>query len=327
MSAIVIGIDTGNGCIKTAHEVFVCGMKTQETAPSAIFSKDILEYNGLFYSLSSTPFAYQNDKTTNDNAFILSLFGIAKELIARAKENKQDFDVSRDFKSFIGKDILLAVGLPPAHFEKQVKSFKDYFLSRSRNGIRFTYNGIPFNFYVKDVLVYPQDWAGAVVYCGKLFEDWSTVYCIDIGAGTVDLVGIVDGAPDPAMILSREYGMSKLHAQIIDDVINDYGVTLNERVVDDFLRGKPLACAPELLGDITSRIDRTAEAFANELINQLHSKVPDFRVFPTIFMGGGSLALRKYFDQSKAFGITEYIEDVSANAVGYQTIAGMTLEQ
>lgn len=327
MSAIVIGIDNGNGYIKTEHGSFLCGLKMQETKPSELFSKDILEYNGAFYTLTSNQLSYQTDKTTNDDAYVLTLFGIAKELIARAAEGKENYDAKRDFKSFVGKDVVLALGLPPAHYEKKASEFKAYFESKSKNGVNFKYNDITFSFYVKDVYVYPQDYAGVLVYKADMLEKYSTVYCIDIGDGTVDLVGITDGAPDKDKILSREYGMSKLRAMIIDDVINDYGVTLDNKTVEDYLRGKELAFAPDLAGDISARIEKTAESFANELVNQLHSKVPDFRIYPTVFMGGGSIALKKYLEKTKAFGVTDYILDVSANAVGYQTIAKMSIEQ
>ena len=34
-------------------------------------------------------FAYVQDKTKNENAFVMSLFGISKELIARAKKKAE----------------------------------------------------------------------------------------------------------------------------------------------------------------------------------------------------------------------------------------------
>ena len=322
----IIGIDNGNGNIKTRNVTFPCAFKVQDIKPSVIFTKDILEYNGKFYSLTQNRFSYQTDKTTNDNAFILSLFAIAKEIIARHSLGKADYDFKKDFSGYIGKDVVLAVGLPPAHIEKQSNTFKDYFLKRAEHGISFKYNDKPFNFYIRDVKVYPQDYAGAIIFRSELISEYSTCYCIDIGDGTIDMVGLVDGVPDKDSIVSREFGMSKLRSIIIDDAISNYGVTLSDKNVEDFLMGKKIALAEDLKGPILECIDNASKAFTTEIINQLHSKVPDFRTYPTIFSGGGAIALKKYLLNSKAFGVTDFIEQINSNAVGYEKIAELSLK-
>ena len=325
--AYVIGIDHGNGNMKTENTIFPCGYKMQETPPNPMFSTDILEYNGKYYTLSSTRFPYQTDKTLNDNAFILTLFSIAKEIIAREGLKKDDYDVKRDFDGFIGKDVVLAVGLPPTHFEKQSKPFKNYFLKHAEHGVNYKYNNKPFSFYIKDVFVYPQDYAGAVVFRSEELSEYSQCYCIDIGDGTTDMVGLVNGKPEKDTMLSRECGMSKLRSAIIDDIINDYNMTLDDKTVEDFLNGRKIALAPDIADKIHDRIDKTAEQFTIDLVNQLHSKVPDFRVFLTIFCGGGAMALKKYLDKTGMFGVTDYITEINANAIGYQQIAQMQLSQ
>lgn len=202
---------------------------------------------------------------------------------------------------------------------------KIYRLKKAEHGINFKYNGKQFSFYVKDVLVFPQDYAAAVVFKGDILSQYSTCYCIDIGDGTTDMVGIVDGMPEKDTMLSREIGMSKLRSRIIDDIINDYQVTLTDRNVEDYLSGKNVILPPDEAEAIKDRIDKIAMDFTTELVNQLHSKVPDFRTTAIIFSGGGAMALRKYLEKTKAFGFTYYIEDINANAVGYQQLAKMQL--
>lgn len=325
--AYVIGIDHGNGNMKTENTIYPCGYKMQEIEPNKLFAQDIIEYKDKFYTLSSTKFPYQTDKTTDEKAFILTLFSIAKEIVARAASGKTDYNVQRDFTGFVGKDVILAVGLPPAHFEKQAGAFKQYLLKRAEHGINFKYNGKPFNFYVKDVLVFPQDYAAAVVFMESVLTEFSTCYCIDIGDGTTDMVGLEDGVPIKETMLSREIGMSKLRSKIIDDVINDYGITLSDRNVEDFLSGKKIALPPDEAEHIKKRMEETTKAFATEIVNQLHSKVPDFRITPVIFSGGGAKALKQYLIQTNAFSepFMYFIDAINANAVGYQQIAKMQL--
>ena len=103
MEKTILGIDHGNGNIKTASSVFPCGFKKQETKPSQIFSQDILEYKGCFYSLTPNRFSYEIDKTKNENCLILTLFAIAKEIKARAMKNA-DAENNAHFIRCIGFD-------------------------------------------------------------------------------------------------------------------------------------------------------------------------------------------------------------------------------
>ena len=236
MEQIIIGIDHGNGNIKTKHCVFPCGFKRQDTKPSELFSTDILTYRGNYYSLTKSRFPYEIDKTKNENCLILTLFAIAKELKERAREEKKEFDWKTSFGNFIGKDVVLAVGLPPAHLEKQQESFKKYFLDAARYGIEFHYNGKLFQFHIKEVLIFPQDYAAAVIYREALIKKYSSVYCIDIGDGTVDLLALKNGIPDKEVMVSRELGMAGLRAKIIDDVINDFGMTIDAELPFSLMR-------------------------------------------------------------------------------------------
>ena len=218
-----------------------------------------MEYKGCFYSLTPNRFPYEIDKTKNENCLILTLFAIAKEVKARAMKNKPDFDWKKDFSGFVGKDVVLSIGLPPAHFEKQRDSFKNYFLNAARYDLDFRYNDKSFSIHIKEIFVFPQDYAAAIIYKQDLIKKYGTVYCIDIGDGTVDLLALKNGMPDKDVMVSRE----------------------------------------------------------------LHSKVPDFRFAPTILCGGGSILLAPYLEATGMFGVTEYIEDIYANAVGYEEIAKM----
>lgn len=322
MEQIVIGIDHGNGNIKTKHCVFPSGFKRQDTKPSELFSTDILTYRGNYYSLTGSRFPYEIDKTKNENCLILTLFAIAKELKERAREEKKNFDWKTSFGNFIGKDVVLAVGLPPAHLEKQQESFKKYFLDAARYGIEFHYNGKLFQFHIKEVLIFPQDYAAAVIYREALIKKYSSVYCIDIGDGTVDLLALKNGIPDKEVMVSRELGMAGLRAKIIDDVINDFGMTIDADVIEDILMPGREVLAPE---EVIQRVKKETGEWAVKIVNQLHSKVADFRFAPTIFCGGGAMLLKPYLEKTGLFGMTDFISDIHANAIGYEQIAELVM--
>ena len=324
MEPIVIGIDHGNGNMKTASCIFPYGFKKQETKPSELFSKDILTYKGEYVSLLPTRFPYELDKTKSEDCLILTLFAIAKEAVQRAAAGKESFDFKRDFSGYVGKDFVLSLGLPPAHYEKQREPFKKYFQDASKHGLEFKYNDKYFHLYVKEIFVFPQDYAAAIIYKQDMIKKYRKIYCIDIGDGTVDLMELDSGVPNKEVMISRELGMSRLREKIIDDIINDYNMTLDGSTIEDVLTPGREVIVPD---DIGARIQKEAAQWAGRIVDQLHTKVPDFRFAPTVFCGGGSKLLAPFLEQTGMFGMTEYIDDIHANAIGYEEIAKIYLKQ
>lgn len=317
MDKTVIGIDHGNGNLKTPLCVFPCGYRKQAIEPAGIFADDVLYYKGSYYTLTDQKIPYKVDKTMDDSCFILTLFGIAKEILKRAeRDNKR-------IEKYVGREVNLSIGLPPAHFEMKMKSFADYFRSNFAGGVEFKFNGTRFFITVPRVFVYPQDYAAAIVYMQDIIKT-SKTYCIDIGDGTVDLLALKkDGIPDKSVMISRELGASVLRNKIIDEVINDYSFTLDQETIDSVLRGDNTF----LDLDIAARIKQEAAEWTQNISDQLHTKVPEFRNAPTIFCGGGSLMLRPYIEKIPYFGKTYFIEDISANALGYQILAEAQLNE
>ncbi len=323
MEKTIIGVDQGNGNIKTRHCVFPCGYVKQETKPSEIFAKHVIEYEGNFYSLVPSRLPYEIDKTKNENCKILTLFGTAMEIVEREKIKKPDFDFHRDFKGFIGKDIYWALGLPASHLEKLKEPHLKYFLEEARYGINFKYNGKSLSFHVKDIFIFPQGYAAIMIYKPELIKKYSTVHCIDIGDGTVDLITLKNGIPDKSTMASRELGMSRLREQIIDAIINDYSMTLDGSTIEDILTPGREVLAPD---EVAARVRQEVGLWARRIVDQLHTKVPDFRFAPTVFCGGGSELLAPFLEETGMFGMTEYIADIHANAVGYEEIAKLYLK-
>ena len=179
-----------------------------------------------------------------------------------------------------------------------------------------------FSFHIREIYVFPQNYAAVMIYKTELIKKYSTVHCIDIGDGTVDLMTLKNGMPDKDTMVSRELGMSRLREQIIDDIINDYNMTLDGTTIEDILTPGKEVIAPE---DIVKRIRQETAQWESKIVDQLHTKVPDFRFAPTVFLGGGSKLLAPFLEATGMFGKTEYIDDIRANAVGYEEIAKMYL--
>lgn len=310
MAEIIFGIDHGNGNMKGCTVSFPCGIVRYTTEPGRFMHEDIIEYQGAYYTLSETRMPFKADKTVDEEYFILTLFALLME--AREKGI-----------TLSGRDVVLGVGLPPADFGQQAPRFRQYFLEHSRHGVTFKCNGKTVSFYLKDVFVSPQNFAAVMCYKASLFKRFRTVNCIDIGDGTVDLLVIRKGQPDLSIKVSDRSGMAVLRAEIANRVQQNFGIQLDSSDVEQVLMQE----ATILDEAIVNEIRQMAENWLQRIINKLHTYVADFRTNPAVFLGGGSILLKEQISRSPEFKYIEFIEDINANAVGYEKLAAVRLQK
>ena len=310
MAEIIFGIDHGNGNMKGENVCFPCGLVRYVSEPGRFMNEDILEYQGTYYTLSDTKMPFKADKTVDDDYFILTLYALAME--ARNKGI-----------TLTGKDVVLGVGLPPADYGQQATSFKKYFLDHAKHGISFKMNGKSVNFYLKDVFVSPQNFAAVMCFKASLLKKYRTVNCIDIGDGTVDLLVIRNGKPDLSVRVSDRSGMAVLRSEISNAIQQNYGIHLDSSDVEQVLMQEETILDEKIILEI----QRMAENWLQRIINKLHTHVTDFRTNPAVFLGGGSLLLRKQIENSLEFKYVEFIDDVRANAIGYEKLTTARLRR
>ena len=137
---MIISVDTGNKQMKTENCEFNSGVEILDTLPGEL--EEVIEYEGKYYRTTNRRISYMEDKTADERYFILTLFAIAKEL---SYQQKYEGMLPKNLE-----EIELLVGLPPAHYGKQRKKFREYFY---RNGtiVEFGYRGIPYRIVFKEV--------------------------------------------------------------------------------------------------------------------------------------------------------------------------------
>ena len=74
MAEIIMGIDHGNGNMKGVHVNFPCGLVRYTSEPGRFMNEDILEYNGVYYTLSETRMPFKADKTVDEDDLIFTGF-------------------------------------------------------------------------------------------------------------------------------------------------------------------------------------------------------------------------------------------------------------
>lgn len=296
---MLISIDHGNKQIKTFNHIFTSGLYESSSRPA--FGDEILFHKSRYCALSENRIPYMRDKTVTEQFFILTLYGIAKEIDTAGKYEDDLIEVK------------LNVGLPPSHYSGLYEKYESYF--RKPDIIDFEYRNRPYSIYISEVNAYPQAYAAAMTVF-SLIRDQPKTLVLDIGGFTADYLMLKHGQPDLSVCDSLENGVIILYNSIRSKVNADFDILLDESDIDSILRHE----AHGFPSDIVAMVKRMAETFVDQLFGRLRERMIDLRVGKTIFIGGGSILLRQYIESYKKIAGAIIIEDITANAKGYDIL-------
>lgn len=294
---IIMGIDTGNRCVKTANNVFVSGVK--ELDNESVFQNDILVYDGRSYMLSQDRISYLQDKTQSEEYFILTLFAIAKELKTR------NIDTGMTITVFLG------VGLPPSHIPLYKQRFEEYF---KRGIISFVYNKQKIRIAISSVSVFAQGYAA-------IFKDFAEIkkfdksYIIDIGGYTTDVISLTNGRIDPDFCQSLDMGLIKLYNQISWGIRKKYGRAPAESQID-MVMANEIEISEQI--PVLEIVNSEAERYLKDILRHLTEYGIDLQFSKGIFVGGGAERLKRWIEASASVNSPYFIVNINANAQGYE---------
>lgn len=300
---MIIAIDHGNKQIKTVHcSPFTSGIVENTTMP---YGDNSIEYDGYFYSISNQRIPYHRNKTEDERFFILTLFAIAHEI---------------EIMNLYSQDVMgiqLAVGLPPAHYGSQNKIFTDYFLNRGI--IHFKFNKKLFSIYINDVICFPQAYAAAVAMLTPILK-YPRVLIVDIGGFTADYLLMRCGTVDLSSCDSLENGVIVLYNHIQSKINSNYDILLEESDIDIIISGKENFYDI----DLTETVNREAQIFIDDLLSTLRERMIDLNIGEIIFVGGGSILLKKQLEASSKIKNVKVIDNINANAKGFEFLYSLT---
>lgn len=309
-----IGIDDGNFDTKSKNTTNPNGYTTHNELPPMV--KEYLKYDGRYYVPNEDRFNYMEDKTASDRGLILSLFGIAKELIARA--DKSDSQIQEYITSV--DRIVLGAGLPPLHWKKHEEK-KQYYYKYMKDGITFEYKGFLFSFKLSFCEIYPQDYAAIITNAkDKWISENSVVYGCDIGGGTLDIVKVVNGKPIMTQCMTENLGIIWMYKSIVSKVKLEHDVSVKTSDIENVLNGKRT-----LLSDqVKTSIMREVQMWVDEkIIGTIVQSGINLDTEVAVFIGGGSLLLKPYITKNKTIKHIHFLSDqnaVHANAIGYEKL-------
>ena len=296
----VIGIDHGFGATKTANCMFKSGVVASDN--ETYTSKDVLKYKSKYYICGTGRQGLTKDKTEDENYFILTLVAIAKEIEHRG--------LSRTL------DVIVSAGLPLTSFGREKGNFKKY-LSQLLP-VKFEYENNEYKITIKDVMLYPQGYT-AIACDQKLLGSEPSLALIDIGSWTVDCMMINNSIPDANGCRSLEYGIIRCIEQIQEESRRTLGLQLTPAQIEQVLQRKPCSMDDKRKDLILSH----GEKYTNELMKMLKESGFDSLAIPTILMGGGAMIINSFLKTGQDIRI---IDDIHANAKGYESIANQVLD-
>lgn len=248
----VIGIDHGYGNIKTANTITPTGVSAHTAEP--LFRGNTLVFNGMYYRVGEGHKEFIADKATDEDFYILTLMGVARELGIR---NLQEANVH------------LAVGLPLTWVRSQQSTFRQYLLKN--RDVEFTFNGRPFSVHMAECSVYPQGYAAVVGQYGLLK---GSVLLADIGNGTMNLLYIEDKRSDSRRCWTEKFGVNQCLIRARNAIWDKYGAKVGDAMVERILRTGTADVAQKYIDCVTE----VARRYVGEIFDTLrrYEYDPDF---------------------------------------------------
>ena len=309
MSTIKIGVDVGNYDTKTQNCQVASGYKKYDMRPEIAIA--VLEYDGSYYVPDiNERMPYVADKTQNDQCLILTLFGMAEEILFTAKQSSPA-DLQAAVSEFTS--VKLGLGLPPGHFNALSKKTLSYFKEKLSGTVEFIYKKVHFSFTVDEIKVFPQDFVAVYknIHCKTAKKKRYNI--VGVGGGTVDVVPVINGQPDANNCFSLEKGTRVMYRQICADIQRQFGKMLDEGLVEDVLRDEET----DLPDGFIQIIKEDAKKHYTDIINGCIQQGVKISLYPTVFFGGGALLLEQFIAEDDSLTSYEILDDVRANAKAY----------
>lgn len=328
---ILIGIDNGNARLKTENFALNNSTKKEVLTPIVAKGEHLIFQDECYIFPKGTRTLVKHDKTEDEENYILTLLGIAREINYRKLYHPHQEVYEID----------LAVGTTPLDYNLKAKAFKEYLLSYG-DEVSFKYfdpnvNEVrSYTILLRNVEVYQQGLsllASEEFY--ERFEDVNLIDIdiVDIGSYTTDYILLIEGQNQPEKSKSFDnMGTIRLFKDIELKIKKELNIRVSERHIERFL-------VSNHRGNISDKAIQMIEsellAYSRYIFQKLkEDDTVDFEQNGVAFMGGGSVILKPYLMQCieeylNEKGITNqhifFFEDIKENAKGYAVYLMMSL--
>ena len=297
---MIIGIDHGYYAIKTPHICFPTGLSQYDYEPYTM--QGVLQHAEKYYVCGTSRQTLVKDKTANDNYYLLTMAALAREIQYRKAEKRAK--------------VILAAGLPLASFGREKMAFRTY-LFRKEQPLCFQYEKKSYELEIEDVKLFPQGYSALALH-PEYVRDEPSVLLVDIGGWTVDLMRLDNAVPNAGTCRSLELGVIRCIDEAMEQVRRSTGLSVTDIQIERVLNGNGCSLAPET----KEIIQRNGRSYTERILSAIMEAGFDLRAIPCVFMGGGSAIIKRHVTPQDGLCRAFYLQDVHANAAGYERIVG-----
>lgn len=290
---VKIALDHGWSSIKGEHIFIETLVSPADYTP--LTNSGLLEYRGKKYIIGQGRLGKQATKTENDNYFLLTLAGIAKELRYQGLEKTTHVE--------------LYAGVPLTMFGAERKSFREYLWHKEQ--LSFTFEGVYYSFYLDKVKIYAQCYAAIANRMG----DMNRLRCVDLGSWTMDVLSVKDKIPMDKDAYTYEVGLITAIERIKKDGLPKVHCEIPEEDITDYIKGNIAGVNAEFI----PIIEKGLQEYADSVEAKLREIKVDLKHENIVYVGGGASVMKKY-GRTRGRNI-QYVTDVKANAIGYRYLA------
>ena len=164
-------------------------------------------------------------------------------------------------------------------------------------------------------MVFPQSYS-AVVPKSEMILKQSRVFIVDIGGYTTDILLLHNGKPDLSFCKSLDNGIITMNNELINKVNVLYDMRIDDELITEVLSGQETTLPEEVVHEIEAAADNHTKM----ILGKFKEMGIDLRVIKTVFVGGGSILLKRFIINTPQLSQSLFIEEQNANALGYQML-------
>lgn len=138
----------------------------------------------------------------------------------------------------------------------------------------------------------------------------------DIGNGTMNVMQIADGRPLEKSLVTDKFGVSICMKEIQKELSKSAGESIPEIMIEPML----INGLQGRTDDVAGIVSRIAERYTGDILKRLIDYGYKENLVHLYVIGGGGCLLRHYSDIVSKGNVT-FIEDICANAKGYEYLA------
>ena len=296
---LIVGIDHGYGNIKTTNTVTPTGITKLDAAPT--FTKNTLFFDRSYYLIGEGHKEYLTDKWQDNDNYIFTLMGIAREL------NRE---------GITSADVHLAVGLRLTWIIRQREDFRKYMLQRE--SLDFKYEDKLYSVRIIGCSVFPQGYAAVVP---NLKDMTGLNMLADIGNGTVNIMKINNPKPITTQSYTEKMGVNQCVKAASNAMMNKLGVTVDETIIQNMIRfGKA-----DMDSEYSDVLRQAISEYAEGIFALLRKYEYDSKMMRLYITGGGGKLIENFgtYERDRV----TIIGDICASAKGYEEFALVQLRK